>query len=395
VTQDSSPGESPGVLPERGGPSGTGLPPRSEFVVVGGGITGLSAAWALCRRGREVLVLDQARAGDLGGGSHGACRIFRLGYDDPAYVALARQARPTWAELEEAGGERLLHPTPQVTFGPQMREVHAAMIAAGAPCELVAAAEATARFPAVAVTGEVLAELESAVIAADRALACLGRLIRRAGTARTGVRVHGLADDGRAVMVRTCDGDIQADRVIVCAGPWTSRLLATARIAVPGSATLEQVAYLEPAAGTSGTTVAGDDATREIPIFVHYGAIFPYGVPVPGSRRYKIGIHHSGTPVDPDEQDQSPDADLSRRIEHAARRFLPGFDPRPVAQERCVYDNTPDTEFVVDLSGNVVIGSGTSGHGFKFGPLLGEWLADLATKGASPAIPARFALARF
>jgi sarcosine oxidase len=327
------------------------------------------------------------------GGSHGTCRIFRLGYDDPAYVALARQARPTWAELEEAAGERLLHPAPQLTFGPQMREVHAAMIAAGASCELVTAAEVAARFPAVAVTGEVLAELESAVIAADRALACLGRLIRQAGTVRTDARVHSLADDGRAVMVRTSVGDIEADCVIVCAGPWTSRLLATAGIAVPGSATLEQVGYLEPAADMSGT--AGDDAAQEMPIFVRYGAIFPYGVPVPGSRRYKIGIHHSGTPADPDEQDQSPDANLSRRIEDAARRFLPGFEPRPVAQERCIYDNTPDTDFVVDLSGNVVIGSGTSGHGFKFGPLLGEWLADLATKGASPAIPARFALARF
>lgn len=389
MTQDSSPGE----FPERGGLSGPGLPPRSEFVVVGGGITGLSAAWALCRRGREVLVLDQAPVGHLGGGSHGTCRIFRLGYDDPAYVALARQARPTWAELEEAAGERLLHPAPQLTFGPQMREVHAAMIAAGASCELVTAAEVAARFPAVAVTGEVLAELESAVIAADRALACLGRLIRQAGTVRTDARVHSLADDGRAVMVRTSVGDIEADRVIVCAGPWTSRLLATAGIAVPGSATLEQVGYLEPAADMSGT--AGDDAAQEMPIFVRYGAIFPYGVPVPGSRRYKIGIHHSGTPADPDEQDQSPDANLSRRIEDAARRFLPGFEPRPVAQERCIYDNTPDTDFVVDLSGNVVIGSGTSGHGFKFGPLLGEWLADLATKGASPAIPARFALARF
>jgi glycine/D-amino acid oxidase-like deaminating enzyme len=47
--------------------------------------------------------------------------------------------------------------------------------------------------------------------------------------------------------------------------------------------------------------------------------------------------------------------------------------------ERCVYDNTPDEDFILDRIGNVVVGCGTSGHGFKFGPLLGEWLAALAT----------------
>ena len=174
--------------------------------------------------------------------------------------------------------------------------------------------------------------------------------------------------------------------MVVCAGPWTARLLASAGISLPGSATLEQVAYLDPAPGA---------VTPTMPIFVRYGAVFPYGVPIPGSSRYKIGIHHSGPPVDPDKQDQSPDPSLTSRIEEVARTFLPGFDPRPVAQERCIYDNTPDTDFVVDRIGNVVIGSGTSGHGFKFGPLLGEWLADLATDGSSPALPARFALSRF
>jgi sarcosine oxidase len=360
------------------------VPARAELVVVGAGVTGLAAAWALNRNGRDVLVLDQEPVGHLGGGSHGTCRIFRRGYDDASYVTLAGQARAPWTELEEACGERLLHPTPQLTFGPQMPQVLAAMTAAGAACELLPEAEAAARYPGVNVMGETLVELESAVIAADRALACLAGLAGPAGTVRTGVHVAALADDGRAVRVRTSAGDIEAGAVIVCAGPWTSRLLATAGITVPGSATLEQVAYLEP---------VDSSAALNVPIFVHYSPEFPYGLPVPGSRRFKIGMHHSGPRVDPDHQDQAADAVLSERIEQAAKRFLPGFEPRPVMQERCIYDNSPDTDFVVDRSGNVVVGSGTSGHGFKFGPLLGQWLADLA-RGSGPP-PARFALTRF
>jgi sarcosine oxidase len=364
---------------------------HAEFVVIGGGVTGLAAAWALTRQGREVTVLEQVRPGHLGSGSHGTCRIFRFGYNEAAYVTLARQARPVWTELEDACGERLLYPTPQLTFGPQMPEVRAAMMAAGAACELLPPDEAAVRFPCVKATGEVLLEPESAVIAADRAMASLAAL---AGEIRTGARVTGLADDGRRVRVSTGAGVIDARAVIVCAGPWTSGLLATAGIAAPGSATLEQIAYVAPAESSPPATM---------PIFVHYSAEFPYGLPVPGTNHYKVGLHHSGPEVDPDLQEQRNDPGLCRLIEQAVRTFLPGFDPRPVAVERCIYDNAPDADFIVDRVGNVVIGSGTSGHGFKFGPLLGEWLAALALDtagragraGAVCTVPDRFALNRF
>jgi sarcosine oxidase len=362
--------------------------------VIGGGVLGLSAAWALARRGREVAVLDQAPIGHSGGGSHGTCRIFRLGYNDPAYVTLAGRARALWGELEGACGEQLLFPTPQLTFGPQMPQVRAALRAAGADCDVLTAAEAAGRFPHVRVAGEVLLEPASAVIAADRTLASLTSLARLAGEIRTGVRVTALSDDGRRVRVSTSAGDIEASRVIVCAGPWTSGLLATAGITVPGSATLEQVAYLTPAEG----------APSAMPIFVCFGEEIPYGLPVPGTQRYKIGIHHGGPPVEPDHQDHAADPRLVGRIERIARELLPGFDPNPVGTERCVYDNAPDADFIVDRSGNVVVGAGTSGHGFKFGPLLGEWLASLADNtagrsrsscGALPALANRFTLTRF
>jgi sarcosine oxidase len=373
----------------------------AEFIVIGGGITGLSAAWALTRRGREVVVLDQAPIGHGRGGSHGACRIFRLGYEDPAYVALAQQASPVWSELENACGERLLLPTPQLTFGPHMPRVRAAMWAAGVACDPISGAEAAARFPGIRVTGDVLLEPTSAVIAADRALAGLSGL---AGEIRTGVRVTALADDGRTVRLSTSVGVVEAGRVIVTAGPWTPGLLATAGITVPGSATLEQVAYLAPANGGPASAKPAP-AMPGMPIFVHFGGEIPYGLPVPDTDLYKVGIHHGGPPVDPDHQDDAADPGLLRRIEQMSRSFLPGLGLDPVAVERCIYDNSPDTDLIVDRIGNVVIGSGTSGHGFKFGPLLGEWLAMLATSpgGAggqasecgSAGIPGRFALSRF
>jgi glycine/D-amino acid oxidase-like deaminating enzyme len=74
---------------------------------------------------------------------------------------------------------------------------------------------------------------------------------------------------------------------------------------------------------------------------------------------------------------------------------LPGYDPRPVRTERCIYDNTPDEDFILDQAGRIIVGSGTSGHGFKFGPLLGDWLASLACGERADLPAARFGLGRF
>jgi sarcosine oxidase len=130
----------------------------------------------------------------------------------------------------------------------------------------------------------------------------------------------------------------------------------------------------------------------DLPILLEYGrGHASYGLPVPGAPLYKTGLHHGGPATDPDQQDQDPDPDLAGQLAGFVRRRLPGLPADPVSYERCVYDNTPDEDFVVGRIGNVVIGSGTSGHGFKFGPLLGDWLAALATQKLDTAEPAALA----
>jgi sarcosine oxidase len=361
------------------------MAPVRDIAIVGAGLLGLAAARELAAAGRDVVVLEQATVGHPGSGSKGSCRIFRLGYDEAGYVTAARRARDLWLELEAASGRPLLYPQPQLSFGPQLDAVHAAMRQAGAPCELLPAAEAARRYPGLRAGGPALLETESAVIAAD---AALGALAAAAGPVSEGVRVTGLTDDGRRVTLRTTAGPVSARVAIVTAGPWTAGLLG-GHARIPASARREQVAYFEPARPVPAAT-----AWRDTPIFICHGDESPYGLPVPGSARYKIGIHQGGPPARPDDQDQSPDPLLLARLADAACRYLPGYTPVPVAAERCVYDNTPDENFVLDRVGNVVIGCGTSGHGFKFGPLFGRWLAALAC-GEPELPPAGFSLSRF
>jgi glycine/D-amino acid oxidase-like deaminating enzyme len=105
---------------------------RREFVVVGAGLVGLSVARELQRRGRSVVCLEQYAVGHEKAGSKGNARIFRFGYTDPLYVAMAMRALAGWEELSEEAGARLLEPTGLLSFGEQVDEVAAAMSTAGA-----------------------------------------------------------------------------------------------------------------------------------------------------------------------------------------------------------------------------------------------------------------------
>src|SRR5215472_3978413 len=109
------------------------MAPVHDVAIVGAGLLGFAAARALAADDRDVVVLEQATIGHPGAGSKGSCRIFRLGYDDPEYVTAAWRARELWHELEAESGRQILHPAAQLTVGPQLDDVHAAMRAAGAP----------------------------------------------------------------------------------------------------------------------------------------------------------------------------------------------------------------------------------------------------------------------
>jgi sarcosine oxidase len=336
-------------------------------VIIGGGLLGLATAYALRGR-REVVVLERETVGHGRAGSHGPSRIFRLGYADRLYVEMAHRALEGWRDLAAETGSQLLERTGQLSFGPGAVEVLAALRAAGAPVEELSEAEVAERFPAFAGRGPAVFEPESGVLAAADVLSAL----RAAASCdvREHVRVLSVNDAGPTVTVTTDGGAVEANVAVLTAGPWTATLMS-----VPTFATLEHVAYLQPR----------DHTAARLPVFIEHRDPAVYGLPTPASSLYKIALHHAGEVVDPDAVDLSPRHDAVARLEEAARMWLPGFDPAPVDVDTCLYDNTGDDDFIIERDGNVVIGAGTSGHGFKFGVLLGQLLANLV-EDAPPAV---------
>ncbi len=365
-------------------------------LVVGAGLLGLAAAWAMTRRGWQVLVLEAAGApGHERSGSKGGARIFRLGYPDPLYVEMAVLARTRWRDLQAKTGRQLLHETGQVTLGEEgtLEAIAEALEAAGAPVERVPASAAARRLPGIAATGMVLVEPDSGVLAADECL----RALREAGDIdlRVGAPVTWLRQAPDSVTVGTRDGsELQAARAIICAGPATLGLAGVGEAAVAAAIpSVPQVAYFAPR----------PDAEALPPVFIEWGDDMVYGLPVPGggpqAGTYKVAQHVPGPALPAfDPSDPLPlaadDPALLAPLTGAVTRLLPSLDPRPVATERCVYDNSCDTDFILHRAGRLVVGCGTSGHAFKFGPLIGELLADLA-EGAPPAVElSRFRLDR-
>ena len=82
--------------------------------------------------------------------------------------------------------------------------------------------------------------------------------------------------------------------------------------------------------------------------------------------------------IDPD-REFDPDPDALAALQHAIERWLPGAEL--VQVDICPYDNTADEEFIVARIDGIVVGAGTSGHAFKFGPLLGDQLGRLVLDG--------------
>lgn len=338
-----------------------------EVVVVGAGVMGLAAARAAAAAGRAVVVLERAEIGHQRGSSHGSARVFRVAYPDPAFVRMGLDAAERWAALSEEAGHELIRHVPAVSVGEGLDGLAGSMRAGGATIETVDARDAVERFPALRLDGHERAIIEAGagVIAADRAreafragAARLGAIIRETTTV-TEVRIA-----GDAAIVRTDEGEVRARAAIVTAGPWAKGLLAGAGIDLPTWCRVETVGFF-------------DGPADEVPIVLEWGEpAITYLLPTPEGH-LKGAEHLVGPTRDPDDQG-GPDPDSVARVGAWLTARVDGAGPSALWAETCPYTMTEDESFILERHGPIVVGSACSGHAFKFAPLIGARLAELA-----------------
>ncbi|GAA3595403.1 N-methyl-L-tryptophan oxidase [Kineosporia mesophila] len=360
----------------------------ADVIVIGGGAMGSAAAWQLAGRGLDVLLLERFEPGHTQGASHGASRIFRLSYPDPLHIGLARRAGELWRELEGESGVALLSVTGGVDHGgsPALDRLCAGLEAEGVESHWLDAAEAEDRWPGMRVDTRALYHPDSGRLHADRAVSALQSAAGERGAVvlhRTRVQRIRVIDDGCVEVETEPDRrPLRARRVVVAAGAWTEHLLA-GLVPLPRlRVTQEQPAHFVPVAGEAGWPSFVHRIAPEADGFQKFHSGI-YGMATPGEG-VKVGFHGVGPRVDPDRRDFRPRPELAAALEEYVRTWLPGLDASTAVPISCTYTTTPDETFVLDRRGPIVVAAGFSGHGFKFVPVIGRILADLAVDGKRP-----------
>lgn len=345
----------------------------ARVAVVGAGLHGLAAARALAQRGVSVVVLEQFAAGHDRGSSHGGSRIFRLSYPEARWVRLAQEALPLWRGLEDEQGEALLVRNGSLDLG-RVEPNAAALAECGAAYELLDARELERQFPALAAEPGTTAlhQPDGGILLADRCLAALAASAAAAGAElRYESPVRGIGESGGHAIVDTDSGSLECDTVVVAAGAWSAGLL-EGHGGLATTPTRETVSYF---------ALASDEPVPSVIDWEHGSGREQagYALAAPGIG-LKAGLHHSGPATDPDEPGRADPAIAAWTAAWVARRFRDA-DPEPLRSETCLYTNTADESFVLERRGRLVVASACSGHGFKFAPVVGARVAELATAG--------------
>ncbi|MFL5401818.1 MAG: N-methyl-L-tryptophan oxidase [Gemmatimonadales bacterium] len=356
-----------------------------DVIVVGLGGMGSATLFHLARRGLRVLGLERFDLLHEYGSSHGLTRIIRLAYwEHPSYVALLQRSYELWRELETLAGERLLYITGSIDAGPPGSSIFQGALKSselhGLSHEVMDGGELHRRFPGYDLppSMQCLYQPDGGFLLPERCnVAHVAEALARGAEARFREPVLEWGVTGGRAWVRTGRARYDAGRLVICAGPWASKLVPElAELAIPERQVL---AWLQPSRPERFEIGVFPVFNLEVEEGRYYG--FPSFL-VPG---FKFGkYHHREEQVDPETMNREPEPEDEELLRAFARRYFPDGAGPALMLKTCLFTNSPDHHFILDLHPEhpeVAIAAGFSGHGYKFCSVVGEIMADLAQRG--------------
>jgi monomeric sarcosine oxidase len=372
-----------------------GTQEKFDFAVIGAGVFGAWTAWHLAKRGKKVVLIDAYGPANARASSGGESRIIRMGYGaDELYTLWAQQSLEQWKKLFAALKQPLFHETGVLWLGgeddSQLRRTATTLRHCKVRFEELDRDALEERYPQVSFedikTG--IFEPGSGVLMARRAVAALVEDALRLGVGYRSAQITKPTGSGRLEQIVTSQGEqIGAEHFVFACGAWLGKVfpeILGARI----FPTRQEVFFF----GVPG----GDTrfAPPALPTWLFQEDLF-YGMPDIESRGLKIAYDGHGERVDPDTHSRivTP-ASRERARAYVDRRF-PALKDAPIVETRvCQYENTSNGDFLIDRHPgmeNVWFVGGGSGHGFKHGPALGEYVTRRILDRAEP--EKRFSLA--
>ena len=370
-----------------------------RIAVIGAGAFGGWTAFHLRRLGADVTLIDSWGPGNTRSSSGGETRVIRAIYGaDRVYAEMVKRAYEWWEQLDATVDESLYIETGVLWMhrgdDGYVRSSLPILHDLGFGVDQIPLADAQRRYPQIKFDGikSVWFERRGGALSARRACVAVRDAFEKAGgTYRTAHATPGAIKNGTLASVQLGDGShLEADVFVFACGPWLSRFFPDV-IGQFIRPTRQEVFYFGTPAGSSRYTAG------PLPIWVDFGERIIYGVPDVKGRGFKVADDTRGEPFDPtnDQRIFTP-AKLEEARKFIAKRF-PALKDAPLVESRvCQYENSPDQHFIIDRhpnAENVWIVGGGSGHGFKHGPALGEYVAALVLGKEKP--DPFFQIARF
>ncbi len=376
---------------------------QQRIVIIGAGIVGLATAYALLKQGsHNVTVLEQAAVDHQRGTSHGLSRLLRLEYgEERFYSEMVLQSLYRWHELEQRSQRTLYTQTELLALGNETDHSTKAsyyhLRDMGLPIQQLSRDTCKQLFPQFNTQAYDMCTYNkvAGILYASHCLQALKEnILKMGGTIHESCHVKSILHDNphTPLRIRTADNsEIQAERAVLAVGSWVHRLLG--ELHLPIRITRQYLLYF----ANLSPTLFG---LHTFPAFLSDDI---YGFPIHstyagcGPNWLKVASHNFGNTIDPDQSPQIEER-VVRQVAEKTYQLLPMLrNARLIQVDACMYDVSPDENFILDCHPNdprVVFAAGLTGHGFKFGPLLGDILSSLVRNTPPPVPIERFRLAR-
>jgi monomeric sarcosine oxidase len=347
--------------------------------VIGAGVFGAWSAWHLARRGQRVVLLDAYGPGNARASSGGETRIIRMGYGtDEIYTRSSQRSLAQWKSFFMESGQRLFHETGVLWLAgaddSRVRQTMATLKRCDVPFEEMDKAALERRYPQISferVTRGFL-EPKSGVLMARRAVAAVVEDAVKHGAEFRIARVETPRGTGALKSVTCSNGEaIVAGQFVFACGSWLGKVFPEI-LAERIFPTRQEVFFFG--------VPPGDErfAPPALPTWLFQEDEY-YGMPDLEGRGLKIALDRHGEHVDPDTQSRIPTLAEAETVRKYVTSRFPTLKDAPVVETRvCQYENTSNGDFLIDQHPkmeNVWFVGGGSGHGFKHGPAVGEYLS--------------------
>lgn len=362
-----------------------------DVVIIGGGTIGLAAAYYSARARYKTLLLEQFDFWNSKASSGGYSRIFRVMHSDRHMAQLAEISLALWREIEAAGGGReILYEHPLVFFGSKtsditpegkLSDMAKTMNALGIPFQELDRAGLLREFPVFKTLPDDYfgyVQPNSAAIRVRDSIELFWTLASRDGAVLLKNQKATITPNVRGGHDVTCAaGRYHARHLILCPGAWTNELLRAFGLSLELPIWQMSVAYFE-----------ADTATYRYPLWYEFGPHngLLYGFPpveFPGEIKVSLDFttHIFSRP---EQCTYKPDPVILKSIQEFLGQRFRGVQASPKRVATCLYTMSKDQQRVLGVLpnfNNVAIFTGDSGRGFKFTPLFGRILVELATTG--------------